>query len=90
MAPDEKRSTVVSVRFTDQEAAELRAVAGGRPVSQLVRELALDGLKDGGHHVGRSRSLLQPTSTAGNAPTLITSSTLVSTARSQGFSIIVG
>ena len=39
-------STVVSVRFTADEAAALRALAGDEPVSRLVRDLCLVALRD--------------------------------------------
>jgi hypothetical protein len=40
-APQDKLTEVVSVRFTASEVERLRALAEGRPLSHLVRELSL-------------------------------------------------
>lgn len=41
---EEKLTHVVSTRFTQTETEQLRELAGERPISQLLRELALDRL----------------------------------------------
>jgi len=41
----EKLSEVISVRFSAAEAAHLRRVADGRPLSQVVRELSLSAVE---------------------------------------------
>jgi hypothetical protein len=40
--PQDKLTEVVSVRFTANEVERLRALAEGRPLSHLVRELCLE------------------------------------------------
>ena len=42
-APASERSTPLSVRFTESEKAQLKALAGNTPVSLFIRERALGG-----------------------------------------------
>lgn len=42
-APVPERSTPLSVRFTESEKAQLKALAGNKPVSLFIRERALGG-----------------------------------------------
>jgi len=42
-APTNERSAPLSVRFTDAEKSQLRALAGARPLGQYIRDRALQG-----------------------------------------------
>ena len=71
---DGKLTAVVSVRFTEEEAVELREHAGARPVSHLVRELAVERLR-----FGQGPCLPAPvssTSPSANRPQLISESSI--------------
>lgn len=45
MSNVERLSEVVSTRFAPSEIAEFRRIAGGKPISQVVRDLALKGVQ---------------------------------------------
>lgn len=53
MASSEKLSEIVSVRFTPAEITQLRAIAGDRPLSHVVRELAVAGPRRSDSSFGR-------------------------------------
>jgi len=64
MTSTEKLSEVVSVRFTPSEVADLRDVADGRPISHVIRELAVAAAR----HLDRHAAVLAPV--AHSAPAL--------------------
>jgi hypothetical protein len=45
MSSAERLSEVVSTRFAPSEIAEFRRIAGDKPISQVVRDLALKGVQ---------------------------------------------
>jgi hypothetical protein len=87
MAPEEKLSVVVSVRFTQREIDGFHEVAEGRKLSHVVRELALAGLKPGST-ANPVRYPVRTTSAPGNVPLVYTTDPRISAPRPRR--IVIG